>query len=732
MNNLTKGTADLESRISDRSEIRNPKSGEPVLQIDDLHVAYLIQGKWVNVVRGVSLSIRRGETYGLVGESGCGKSTSAFAIMGYLGRTGRLTGGHIYFQGEDLRSKSPAEMRGLRGQRISMVYQDPQSALNPALRVGRQIAEVVRTHEGLEAADAWGRTLAMLEKVHMPDPEAVMLRYPHQLSGGMQQRVLIAMALITNPDLLIMDEPTTGLDVTIKAAVLDLVNELKQTYDSAILYISHDLGVIARVCDRVGVMYAGQLVESGTVEEIFYQPRHPYTLDLLGCVPRLDRHYRSGGGLRAIEGRVPLPNQLPPGCVYQPRCRFARDRCYQEEPDLTDDGSGHRTRCFFSDEVARSSLVEETLTPGSPIPSTRDLRPDELAAGIQVTGPHGVKVTDQASDEPLLAVKDLRKYYGRRRKRYILFGAPQRRVKAVDGITFEMSEGETLSLVGESGCGKTTLGRCVVGLLTPTSGDITFQGVDATRPAAERPMHLRQAMQIVFQNPDSSLNPRYKVGDIIGRALYLFGLKDRRERRQRVIELLKAMRLNASYLDRYPGQLSGGEKQRVAIARAFAGTPSLVVCDEAVSSLDVSVQASILNLLVDLKREQDCAYLFISHDLSVVRYLSDRIGVIYLGQLMEIGMVDQIFAPPSHPYTEALLSAVQVPDLGAQHKPIRLEGPVPCPVDPPRGCPFHTRCPRKVGAICETATPPWQDAGNGHFIYCHIPLAELQVMETVQ
>jgi peptide/nickel transport system ATP-binding protein len=692
----------------------------PILQIDDLHVAYLIQERWVDVVRGVSLSIRRGETYGLVGESGCGKSTSAFAVMGYLGRTGRITSGHIYFQGEDLCSKSPDEMRSLTGQHIGMVYQDPQSALNPALRVGKQIAEVVRTHDALEAADAWQRALAMLEKVHMPDPEAVMRRYPHQLSGGMQQRVLIAMALITNPELLIMDEPTTGLDVTTEATVLDLVNELKQTFDSAILYISHNLGVIARVCDQVGVMYAGQLVESGSVDEIFSQPGHPYTLDLLDCVPRLDRHY-SGGGLRAIGGRVPPPIQLPPGCVYQPRCRFARDRCRLQEPGLLqDDGSSHTARCFFTQEVLRTQRGPRGDDAGNngPVEETS-------ATGLMSTESPGM----QATEEPLLTVTDVKKYYGAGGKGLLHFGAPQRPVKAVDGIGFSMNEGETLSLVGESGCGKTTLGRCLVGLLMPTSGDITFRGVDASRPAAQRPVHLRQALQVVFQNPDSSLNPRYKVGQIISRPLRLFGLKDRRERRRRVIELLKAVRLDASYLERYPAQLSGGEKQRVAIARAFAGAPSLVVCDEAVSSLDVSVQASILNLLMDLKREQDCAYLFISHDLSVVRYISDRIGVMYLGQLMEIGAVDQIFTPPSHPYTEALLSAVPTPDPRARQESIRLEGSVPSPLDPPRGCPFHTRCPRKVGAICETTAPDWQNAGGGHGIYCHIELADLRAMQ---
>ena len=679
-----------------------------VLQLDNLHVAYLIQGQWANVVREVSLSINRGETYGLVGESGCGKSTTAFAIMNYLGRTGRISKGDIYFQEEKLQTKSSVAMQHLRGKRMSMVYQNPQSSLNPALQIGRQILEILRVHEQLDPSQAQTHALTMLERVHMPDPEAVLRRYPHQLSGGMQQRVIIAMALITNPDLLIMDEPTTGLDVTTEATVLDLVNELKQTYDSAILYISHDLGVIAQVCDRVGVMYAGQLVESGTVEEIFHRPHHPYTLDLLGCVPRLDTHYGYDEGLRTIEGQVPLPTQLPIGCVYQPRCRFARECCVSQKPDLRSNGSNHYARCFFSREIAKSDVIEETLKKEKqPSKSPKERSPDTL----------------------LLSVKNLRKYYGSQRKRYTFFGPRQRQVKAVDGITFEIKEGETVSLVGESGCGKTTMGRCVVGLLTPTDGDILLRNTDVTLPVSRRPVDVRQTMQIVFQNPASSLNPRYKIGQIIGRSLRLFGLKNRRQRDQQIIKLLQAVRLDASYLDRYPQQLSGGEKQRVAIARAFAGAPSLVVCDEAVSALDVSVQASILNLLIDLKREQDCAYLFISHDLSVVRYLSDRIGVMYLGHMMEFGAVAQIFTPPSHPYTEALLSAVQMPDPVRQQKAIRLEGSVPSPADPPKGCPFHTRCPRKVGAICETAVPSWQHASDEHRIFCHIPLQELQGMQ---
>ena len=688
-------------------------SQQPVLQLDNLHVAYRMGNRWVNVVRGVSFEIQRGETFGLVGESGCGKSTVAFSVVDYLGRNGRITEGQVSFQGQDLSQLSPAQKFELRGKQISMVYQNPQSALNPALLIGRQIAEVVRHHEQIDAHSTRQRVFSMLQKVHMPDPEAVIERYPHQLSGGMQQRVVIAMALITNPDLLIMDEPTTGLDVTTEAAVLDLVNELKQEFNSAILYISHNLGVIARVCDRVGVMYAGQLVESGKVEEIFHRPRHPYALDLLECVPRLDRHY-STGGLRTIPGRVPLPTQLPTGCVYQPRCRFARDRCREERPQLipldtvnTLDRSDHRTRCFFSEEVvgAKEELVN------------------------QYDPSRTVQATNGQTSKSLLKLDQMRKYYGSQQRRYIFFGPKQKPVKAVDGINLEIRQGETFSLVGESGCGKSTLGRCVVGLLAPTDGELTFQESNVGMVAAQRPPELRQAMQIVFQHPESTLNPRHQIGRIIGRTLEFFGMKDKTARDQRVAELLSAVRLDDTYADRYPRQLSGGEKQRVAIARAFAGAPNLVVCDEAVSALDVSVQASILNLLVELKKEQQCAYLFISHDLSVVRYISDRIGVMYLGQMMEIGNVDQIFHAPSHPYTEALLSAVQVADPSIKRKPIRLEGAVPSPVNPPTGCPFNSRCPRKIGAICENEKPPRQHAGGGHAIYCHIPLEELEVMQ---
>jgi peptide/nickel transport system ATP-binding protein len=472
---------------------------------------------------------------------------------------------------------------------------------------------------------------------------------------------------------------------------------LKRTIHSAIIYVSHNLGVIARVCDRVAVMYAGEIAEEAPIAALFANPRHPYTAGLLTAVPNLSR---AGQPLTPISGQLPKPGQLPHGCAFAPRCRYRREVCTRERPPLFTVGASHESRCFFWKDVTSPTRVG--ATPASPALTT----------------------TEQRQPTPILEIDDLRKYYVEQRG--ILPGSGKRVVKAVDGVSLDLGAGETLAVVGESGCGKTTLSNCIIGLQPPDEGEMRLFGKPLKPAAGARPKERRRQIQIVFQNPDTSLNPAQTIGEIVGRPLRLFqGLRDAKDVRQRVERILDSVNLDASFLDRYPAQLSGGQKQRVGIARALAAEPAIVVCDEPVSALDVSIQATVLNLLQELQDERDYAYLFISHDLSVVRYLANRVAVMYLGQVMETGTTAQVFAPPYHPYTEALMSAVPVPDPTIAQERIRLEGPVPSAAHVPSGCPFQTRCPRKLGPICEQQAPPLQDAGDGHQIRCHIPLAEL-------
>ncbi len=681
---------------------------DTVLRIGNVSVEYTTRKGAVTAVRDVSLEIRRGETFGVVGESGSGKSTLAFAVVGYLSSNGRVTAGRIEYQGHDLLGMSRRDLDRLRGAKIAMVYQDPMSSLNPSIQAGEQVAEVLRVHDAMSSKTAWARTLELFEAVNMPEPEAIAHRYPHQISGGQQQRVLIAMALACNPDLLIMDEPTTGLDVTTEAHILDLIDALKKRFSSAILYISHNLGVIARISDRVGVMYAGQIVEQGSVREVFKQQLHPYTAGLLECIPSPD-FGRKDRSLSVIRGIIPDISQLPDGCVFEPRCPYARERCRQEQPHLVEVTRGHHSRCFYWQEQEQTRQADlrkrQSAQPATPIEAT--------------TG----------TAEPLLAVNQLVKEYVSSNKLLGVFGT-KTVVHAVDDISLSVSPNETLAVVGESGCGKTTVARCVVGLIDPTKGTVRFRGKDVTGSVASRDRDMRRRLQMVFQNPDSTLNPRCFIADALIRPLELFrGLKGRAAR-EAASELLQSVRLDDRYLDRLPNQLSGGEKQRVAIARAFATDPDLVVCDEPVSALDVSVQAAILNLLADLQTKHATAYMFISHDLSVVRYLADRVAVVYLGKICEVGPVDQVFAPPYHPYTEALLSAVPRLDPDAEVSRIRLEGPVPSAANPPSGCAFHTRCPRKVGPVCEQKAPPGQVGAEEHTVFCHIPLAQLSTLQS--
>ena len=685
-----------------------------VLKVEDVAIAYKVRGGEIEAVQNVSFDIRRGESFGIVGESGCGKSTMAWAIVNFLGSNGYVKQGSIKFQGQELVGKDGEELRQLRGDQIAMVFQDPMQALNPSMTLGDQMKEVLTVHRGISDAEAATRCVEMLERVYMPDAANVMKRYPHQISGGQQQRVVIAMALLNNPALLIMDEPTTALDVTVEAAVLDLISELRRDFDTAIMYITHNLGVVARVCTRVGVMYAGEMVERAEIQQLFESPQHPYTQGLIRCVPKLGAD-KSESILYPIRGRVPPPNNRPTGCMYGPRCDYAQDRCVNERPQLRIMQNGTAVRCHFAEEIDPSQWIP-----------TEDVKPSLDPAKQAKT------------DENLLEVSNLQKYYevqGSSLRDVFGMGEP-RYVKAVENASFNVKKGKTLGVVGESGCGKSTLIKTLIGLEDSTSGDATFMGFDITGDLGTRNEELIQELQMVFQNPDSTMNPSYTVGQQIARPMERFSTVPKDEVRGEVIKLLEAMRLGENYFDRLPRQLSGGEKQRVGIARALASRPDLVLCDEPVSALDVSVQAALLNLLLEVQQEYDTTMIFIAHDLSVVRFFSDEVAVMYLGQIMEIGPAEAIYAPPYHPYTEALLSAVPIPDPTAKQKHIRLSGSVPSAISPPSGCRFHTRCPRRSllpdgGKICEEEIPPWRELENGHKIFCHIPEETLKTFDPV-
>jgi len=690
----------------------NGAGPEPVLRVDDLSVSYTTRKGDVPAVRNVSFSLNRGEALGLVGESGCGKSTTALAVMAYLGANARAVGGRVWFEGQNLLAMKDEALRSIRGSRMAMVYQDPMATLNPVLTIAEQLTEVLTVHQAMTLPQARQRCLEALHKVNMPDPEEVMQRYPHQISGGQQQRIVIAMALLCNPSLLIMDEPTTALDVTVAATVLDLIENLRKEFDSAILYISHNLGVVARVCDRVAVMYAGELVELAGVEDLFLRPQHPYTKSLLRCVPTLTTG-KEAVALSPIPGQVPSPLDLPQGCIFEPRCGYSDDAgCRTARPALEETEPNRWVRCFRWRQVvaAEPKIVAE---PGDELPMVSRPQP--------------------AADERLLKVDHLKATYvqktGWLKKLFTRQG--DRQVRAVDDLTFDIRPGSIIGVVGESGCGKTSLAKTVAGLVEPGGGQMEFLGVDVTDVVEKRDTAVLRELQMVFQNPDSTLNPMQTIRQIISRPLQVSQVVPRSEIEAEVRRLLKAVKLNETYLDRKPGQLSGGEKQRVAIARAFASRPQLVLCDEPVSSLDVSVQSSVLNTLLNIQQRYGTSLMFISHDLSVVRYLCDYIMVMYLGKMVEFGPTEQIFKPPYHPYVEALLSAVPVPDPTAEQKRIRLQGAVPSVINPPSGCRFHTRCPRKASELCEKCEPEPQLGVDGLVIYCHTDIETLAKVKPV-
>ncbi|HEY7401252.1 MAG TPA: ABC transporter ATP-binding protein [Actinomycetota bacterium] len=657
------------------------------LSVEKLELAYRVRGIPREVLRGVTFHVRPGEAYGLVGESGCGKSTTAYAALRYLPANGVITGGRILVGDQDVTHLSTRELREFRAREASMVYQDPGSALNPTVKVGSQVTEAFTVlGHGKDAASALA--IEALKRVRIADPVAVMQRYPHQLSGGMQQRVVIAMALACDPQLLVLDEPTTGLDATVEAEVLDLVRALRRELNAAILLIAHNLGVIRSMCDRVGVMYAGRIVEEGDAVEVFEEPKHPYTIGLLQCLPRHGTR-KSEQALFSIPGALPQIGTPLPTCVYVDRCALADEVCRSDVPPVVELANGHWTRCHHVDRLGQ---MPEAPTHA---PTPKD---------------HGKLVVE---------LRDVSK----------TFRVHGHDVPALVGVDLGLAHGETLGLVGESGSGKSTLAKAVLGIHAPDAGgEIMLDDVALAGKAAERPPEAMRAVQIVFQNPDSALNRSWTVRRILRRAVRKLTGADRHVADDRVQKLTEGLRLSPRHLDMRPRQLSGGLKQRVAIARAFAGDPRIVVCDEPTSALDVSVQAAILNLLADLQYDQSTSYLFISHDLGVVRYLADRIAVMYLGLIQEVGTTDQIFHGPHHPYTEALLSAVPNVD-GEPSRRIRLSGEIPSPANPPSGCVFHTRCHRFIEGTCDVVEPPVVEIEPAHLIRCHLPVDELGRIE---
>jgi peptide/nickel transport system ATP-binding protein len=679
--------------MKDAHVMKDKATGDALIRVRDLCIGFTARdGSTLPVLRNITLDVRRGESVGLVGESGSGKSTLALAMMGYLKRGLRVIGGTAVFDDQDMFALTRPELERIRGGRLALIPQNSGQSLTPSLRIGAQIAEALRLHAALPVAEHPARVIRLLEQVRLPDPGAMALRYPHELSGGQQQRAAIAMALAGEPEALLLDEPTTGLDVTTQAHILELLRDLARGTGLAMVYVSHDLGAIAQVCDRVAVLYAGEVVLEGATRQVLRDPAHPYARALLASIPRLSDPRLP----MALDGLPPAPGKAGQGCAFVDRCAIAAGMCHRARPDLSLLASGARVRCHLPDAV------------GSP--------------PTQATGACELRRTDGGQD--LLTLRDLSISYARTGVVDQLLRRAPTAPPTVDGIAVQLARGETLGLVGESGSGKSTILRAIAGLVAPQGGEIALAGDGALPPLVDhrRPDQLRR-IQLIFQNPDESLNPRQTVAEILAQPLQLyFGLSSDALHR-RSVELLEAVRLGAHYLDRLPGQLSGGEKQRVAVARAFAAEPDIVLCDEVTSALDVSVQAAVLDLLDRLRRSHGTAYVFVSHDLAVVRALSDRVAVLYQGRLCEIGPSAAVYAAPSHPYTEVLLGAVLEPDPDVT--PTLMAADVVELSPPARGCPFQRRCPRKLGPQCDLDAPPWRHGEGGHAIRCHIPTADL-------
>lgn len=690
---------------------------EKLLEVNHLRTSFFTAEGEVKSVSDVSYYVEKGEVIAIVGESGCGKSVTQMSVMQLVQTPpGKILGGEVLFDGKNLLEydAKSKEMRAVRGAGISMIFQEPMTSLNPVLTVGEQLTDVICNHSGISKKEAWKKGTEALAAVGIPEPEARMRCYPFEMSGGMRQRVMIAISVACDSKLIIADEPTTALDVTTQAQVMDLLIDLVHRYHKSLIIITHNLGLVTRYASRVYVMYAGKIVESGTTEKILTAPEHPYTMGLLKSVPRLQDAEETD--LVPIMGAPPVLSKLTEQCAFLPRCTYACDVCRKEPaPLLKECGDAHYAACHRKANVYDAAChrrAEEAVP--------TEQKSEKIQKKIQEK-PGGLSEIKKASGEntePILKVEQLKMYFPVTKG---IFGTPAGIVKAVDDVSFSINRGETFGLVGESGCGKTTTGKCILRINQPTSGKIYYKGKEIGGLSAKEFAPYRREIQLIFQDPYSSLDPRNSVYSILKEAIICDGVrKNQDEITERVNELLRIVELDPSMSQRFPHEMSGGQRQRLGIARALACNPEVIVCDEPVSALDVSIQAQIINLFKKIQRELQLTYLFVAHDLAVVRHISDHIGVMYLGHLVEVTKASDLYRNPVHPYTQALLSAVPITDYYEEQKRERviLQGEVPSPMNVPSGCPFHPRCPRATER-CRKEIPRLRSAGTDHLAACH-------------
>jgi len=663
-----------------------------LLDVSNLNVTFELKNASVKAVDNVSFHVKKGEFLAVVGESGCGKSVSSLSILKLLPeKIANIQSKHLIFDGEDISNWSSDQLREIRGKRISMIFQEPMTSLNPVLTIGDQVTEPLITHLNLSVTEANIRAIELMEMVGIPEPKSRLTQYPHQFSGGMRQRVMIAIGLACQPDLIIADEPTTALDVTIQAQILELLKDISNRLGIAVIMITHNLGVVAAYADRVNVMYAGRIIETGTSNKIFKKPTHPYTIGLLRSVPRLDQSRK--GKLATIDGLPPNLMNPPTGCRFYERCPIKNSDCKQSP-----------------------SLIETSPKELASVACWHFEKAMENGSNMYASSEENSKSIPDVNAKPIIEIKNLKQHFNISLRTGWL-KTVSGKVKAVDDISFSIQPGETVGLVGESGCGKTSVGRSILHLNDPTSGDIKFKGIEMNNKSIAL---VRRDMQVIFQDPFSSLNPRMTIGEILDEPLRVHKIiEDKEKRKEKIDKLLGQVGLYTYMSERYPHELSGGQRQRVGIARALSMEPKLIICDEPVSALDVSVQAQIINLLEDLQKELGLSYLFIAHDLAVVRHISHKVIVMYLGKIMEVAEESMLYSNPQHPYTKALLDAAPVPDpeIEKNRKRIILKGELPSPLNPPKGCVFSSRCP-KFSDECSKETPQLAKFKNDHFVSC--------------